>query len=57
MMKDPSTEETLSRYLDGDLDASEAKRLETRLAQDAELREELEALHAIRDAVASLADR
>jgi anti-sigma factor RsiW len=56
-MIDHWTEEKLSRYLDDDLDGREAEELEARLASDAELRAELDALRRVRDSVASLADR
>ena len=56
-MMDPSTEEMLSRYLDGNLDARDTEALEARLDSEPQLRSELEALGRLRDAVASLADR
>jgi hypothetical protein len=52
---DESTAELLSRFLDGDLEAGEARRLETRLESDPELAAELAALDRIRHGVRSVA--
>jgi hypothetical protein len=49
--------ETLSRYLDGDLGAAEAARLEEQLEADGALAAELEALVAIQHGVRSIAER
>jgi hypothetical protein len=51
----PDTTELLSRYLDDDLDQDARRELETRLAADQTLKEELDALRRIRDAIRELA--
>lgn len=54
---DPMTDERLSRYLDGDLDAAEAELLEARLAAEPELVAELEALRQLQRHVRAVAER
>jgi len=49
--------ELLSRYLDGDLPPAEARRLDQRLASEPQLRDELEAMSSLRQAVRDLAAR
>jgi hypothetical protein len=54
-MTDSTTNELLSRYLDGDLSADEARELEARIEAEPELRAELGATEELRRSVASLA--
>ena len=54
-MRDEDTNELLSRYLDGDLDSDEAGQIESRLASEPALRNELETMRQIRSSVAILA--
>ena len=54
---DEATAELLSRFLDGDLDAAETRRLEQRLATEPELAIELEALRRLQLQVRSVAER
>lgn len=54
---DEATAELLSRFLDGDLDAAEARLLEQRLATEPELATELEALRRLQLQVRSVAER
>ncbi|HOC42924.1 MAG TPA: hypothetical protein PKJ99_07865 [Thermoanaerobaculales bacterium] len=54
---DEATAEQLSRYLDGDLDAAAARRLEQRLAAEPDLEAELAALRRLQLQVRSVADR
>lgn len=54
---DPTPDEQLSRYLDGDLDAAEARLLEARLAAEPELASELEALQRLQRQVHEVAER
>jgi hypothetical protein len=54
-MTDPTTNELLSRHLDGDLDAVNTRTLLARLEAEPELKAELDALRELRRSVASLA--
>ena len=54
---DEATAELLSRYLDGDLDAGQARLLEQRLAAEPALEAELAALRQLQLQVRSVADR
>jgi hypothetical protein len=54
---DEATAELVSRFLDGDLDAAETRRLEQRLATEPELATELEALRRLQLQVRSVAER
>lgn len=51
-----SVTESLSRYIDGDLDPSEVEALEARLESDPELRRELDGLSRVRAALRSYAE-
>jgi hypothetical protein len=54
-MTDETTNELLSRHLDGDLDTDELRDLEARLEADPDLRARLGAMQQLRDSIASLA--
>jgi len=54
-MTDAEIHELLSRYVDGDLDADEARELQAKLGGEADLRAELETMQQLRQSVASLA--
>jgi hypothetical protein len=54
-MTDPTTNELLSRHLDGDLDAANTRELVARLEAEPELRAELDAMREIRRSVGFLA--
>jgi hypothetical protein len=54
---DEAVIESLSRYLDGDLGAADAEKLEKRLRSDPDLAAELAALQDLRDSLLALAER